>query len=1284
MRLLLALCLATLALAADPVGVRIAYRLPADGPLPRTWRVTLAITDPANPDWILSQFAAGVVRTVTAENGGRFEERWDGLDDNRMPLPPGSYGVKGICMPAERWAVDGEFHTITPVYVGGVSDWLPKPADAGKDGEPFRGDPVGSPIRDVAVSPEGIAVFYYGYLENGLNNPMIDLRRTDGPGQFLRSFNSGGAGGGTATCTDGEMVWSYSQDGGHHVIRADGRDFGHSPRAMRKNSYQPDGHVSAMAALREGGATTVFIAERGRLVPGRWEGSLEEGAEPVDVVKALEGEGGKIRAVLPLPRPRGLAARAGRLYALHAMGAGFGVSALAVPAGLKEGAWSRLFALPAGLDPGGIAVDGSGRIYISDPAGNRVHQYSADGKRLRSYGRLEVQKPGTYDRETLMKPVRLASWTDGTGADRLLVVEQAGPCRVSEWSADGRLLREFPSLQTSVNDGWAVDPADARHAYILGYEGWLTRFAIDYRSGRFSVDAVWPEVGTDPLLPGLPHVRMVRVEGRPYLACPSRDGYAIHRFADGRWKLCAGIVTIRGKGPAQRFAWRDDDGDGRIAEAEYRDHPMQLPGNIMRYHGEQVGDDLALLALTQGQRDAWRLPVARFDERGIPEFGPWERILTDPVLAARAAGTATALTGANELDDTFASDWAMVAGDPRQGYWVSARGGSLSANVGAQERVSAYVPDGKGGMRLRWRVGRSSMGGTPAIGETVGAMHIQAPMNGIIPVIDQSRCGVVLYDRDGMYVDTLFPPGGCRLGLYDLPGEFFAGMLYADQSDGAIYVGVGKDTPLVFRCAGWSLKESPVRPLTVTTARIDLAAAQIGTPPEMALAVRGGAGVARVARFAPAFGGVAHDGSLDGWENCQPVRFADGARTVEVRSLWDRDALHFRIHARTGAPFAPRALQPIERVFAHDRASDAVSIYLQADPAAKPAGAAVGGRPGDLRIVTGLFADGGKVRPAAVGFHPAWSGPGAQPQSYRTPVGKAEFAHVGELPGTTLGGMVDADGAGYVVGLSIPRAAVPGLPPIGPELRTMVDFEATFGGKAKFWWANTDGSASRETLDEPSEARLYPGAWAPAEFTLPPEGSGMVVRNWQVCGPFGGPGAEAFNDDPPGPMKEAVQRFFQAASYPPDSGAFAADAIFAGEQVAGWWKPGEEVRWRPAAVREMDNRVHLGRGGAQVWYATAWIHAAAATPVTFVLHSMPMAHMRLSLDGEVIYDGKPGRGEGPERWAADAPGNLVPGWHRVQIRTFCWGYGSAKAGLEVVAPRAVLWGLRCSGKPPAR
>jgi len=122
----------------------VEYRLPAEGPLPKTYLVTLAAVDPTNAGWIVSQLVRGAARTVTVENQGRFTELWDGLDDNYMPAPPGSYGLRGICMPAEKWQVDGEYHCVTPLFSSGPSAWLPT-LEQWNRREPFGGDPYGPP-----------------------------------------------------------------------------------------------------------------------------------------------------------------------------------------------------------------------------------------------------------------------------------------------------------------------------------------------------------------------------------------------------------------------------------------------------------------------------------------------------------------------------------------------------------------------------------------------------------------------------------------------------------------------------------------------------------------------------------------------------------------------------------------------------------------------------------------------------------------------------------------------------------------------------------------------------------------------------------------------------------------------------------------------------------------------------------------------------------------------------------------------------------------------------------
>src|SRR5438270_366444 len=77
--------------------------------------------------------------------------------------------------------------------------------------------------------------------------------------------------------------------------------------------------------------------------------------------------------------------------------------------GLPQGKWQKLFAVPKTIAPFDLEVDSRGRIYLSDPKANKVHQLSRGGKLLRSYGQLDAQNPGSYDPLTFISPGKLAT-----------------------------------------------------------------------------------------------------------------------------------------------------------------------------------------------------------------------------------------------------------------------------------------------------------------------------------------------------------------------------------------------------------------------------------------------------------------------------------------------------------------------------------------------------------------------------------------------------------------------------------------------------------------------------------------------------------------------------------------------------------------------------------------------------------------------------------------------------------------------------------------------------------
>ena len=1279
--------------ASGSAGVEVHYQLPATGPLPRTYRVTLAAVDPKDPDWIISTFAAGVERTVTAGNQGKFTETWDGLDDNYMPAPPGSYALKGIYMPAQIWPIDGQYHTIVPRLAAIGGSWGQSPSEDTKPGK-IEGDPCGSPLRDVDIAPNGKGVVCFQYLENAMNFFLTDFTRPIGYEQIITGYNSGVFAGGSSTCTDGEAIWSFSSDGGvKYVGRADGRPFG-KQNAGRENVYLPKGWVTALAAWpdKEIGHTVVFVAERGKIVTPKPGYYVESDTQFINVVHALDGVDAHALATWNIKQPLGLAARNGSLVILHGTGHGFEVLSVPLTSGWSQKQPALLFKVPDGITPFDIEADSHGRIYLSDSKANHVYQFDAQGHRLRTYGKLDAQKGGEYDPETFMAPEKLACWTDDKGLDRLLVVEMAGPNRLSEWSGDdGKMIRQWVVPQTRANDGYAVDPRHPDRVYCPGQGNTIVRWKIDYETGGWTPEAVWPNVGGShngqgdfdgKLVQGLACPRLIYRGDDLYLAFAR--GYVVYHLEGERWRACAGILHRKVDNKEHYYLWRDLNADGKVQAEEYLPFETVPPPGTLRYFGESWADDLSLVCIGQRTNDIWRLAPAGFDDHGTPIFNPdgWEKVLTDNIFASKKAGTAIATRGGNEVGTSFSSDWASVTQAPAGDIYVSARSGpDMTANYGAQYKLSRYLPDGKGGYTQRWRVGRMAIRGNAVPGEVYGPIYVSAPINGLVGVVDNSRAGFVLYTEAGLYVDTLFPDGRVstrdKMGAYSEPAEFFAGYDYLNKNDGKIYLAMGKTMPEIYEARGWSATENPVRPLTFLDKMVTLAASQIASPPEIALVVRGGASAAKVARFYPASGGgPALDGSMKGWEACDPVQFeCSEIQTVEVRCFYDPDHLYVRWHARLGHDFTAKPLLLAKHIFAHERGNDTLGLYLQGDPHAAPGGPVPDGRAGDVRFVFGIFKDGGATRAVVVGMYPKWPGRGASPQTYATPAGSVTFARVGLVPGVNAGYKIDDDGKGFVLSAALPRAAIPGAPKLD-GWRTEGNFDANLGGLDRFWWSNTDGSASRETFDEPTEARIYPGSWSMVQClpidTLP-------IRSWMAIGPFGFPGVAKLDI-----LKDRLQiiNTLCGSVFPPDK-ARDLTATYDGD-ITHTRIAQRKLTWKDVelSVDLVDFKKSLNWQGYDdegTSYLLTHIHTPQAADVKLQLSgSQGQSFIGGQLNGKPLPQITESGAGGAARLDTTKPLSLQPGWNELLIRRdLIWG--DMQLGAALVADPAVLWKLKISG-----
>jgi hypothetical protein len=639
----------------------------------------------------------------------------------------------------------------------------------------------------------------------------------------------------------------------------------------------------------------------------------------------------------------------------------------------------------------------------------------------------------------------------------------------------------------------------------------------------------------------------------------------------------------------------------------------------------------------------------------------------------------------------------MVAGSLKDGFYVNARGPDLGANFGAQQKLSRYLPDGKGGYALKWRVGRVALRGTAAEGEVYGSIHVQAPIGGLVSQIDQSRMGVVLYTEEGLYVDTLFPDqrktGARSGGVYSLPGEFFTGYAFGNVTNKKVYLALGKVTPTLFEAEHWTANENPVRPLTSLDKTVTLQASQTAAAPEFALAVRrqrGGGTSARIARFAPLSGGAPSlDGSLSGWEGCETVSFAgDDKQTVAVRCGFDPAYVYLRWQVLLGRKFEPKALEPADRIFTHDRGADTLGFYIQGDASAPPPKDG-NGRAGDARVVFGLFEDKGVTRPVALALLPKSpkKSPSIQkptPLSYRTPAGgTAAFEHVGLLSAAKLGYRLDADGEGFVLAAAIPRADLPLLPAFEQEFRTQVDFDANFGGHHRFWWANSDGSASRETYDEPTEARLYPGAWAQAQFEAMEQ---LPLRSWSAIGPFGFPKLRELRHRED---RNEIIGTLGSTVYPPES-HIDLDATISGEQTQTR-KGSHVLKWKPASIseRQVDLQQVLGWNGFEnegSAYLVTWVNSPAAASIKLkVLEEHGHHAVRIWVNDEAVPVLFP-KGQTAKSLTHSIDSNagiaLQAGWNKILVR-YDLVWGGNKIGLLVDAPPALLWTLKFSASPPS-
>ncbi|MFW6308564.1 MAG: hypothetical protein ACOC1S_00955 [bacterium] len=847
---------------AEQKGVEINYELPVEDELPANYRVTLAITDPERPERIITTFANGIVKEVTEENQGEFTETWDGLDDNYMPLPAGEYGVRGIYMPAEKWEVTGEYHTIIPQYLFSVGDsWMPKKEEEMKN--PWISGHNFGPPKAIDTSVDGKAAFFWEYIENSHNPFLLDLNRDINYNQVLEKYESWGAAGGWEVATNGELVWAVTDNGGEQIIyRADREDFGNQEGAYRNNVTRPQGHVTSMAAKKnEQDSHLLYTAQRGKII----DGNKESTDKSINKIIIYDGEQAEILDSRSLKDPQSIQVsyNGQSLYALNKKKDGIWlINKIKLENGLFKGDWEQISRLELTEKPYDFQINNENHIYISFPEINQVKKFNLEGKKIFNLGKKNQQQPGDYDSMVFMSPHSLALWKDEEGEERLLVNERKGPYRISEWSNEGNLLREWfyrPGPQAQGHGDFVLDPQNPQYIYSTGPDG-LIRAKMDIKNRNWEIDAVWPEISGSHFDP-----EIINFEGNKYLAVTGFGGtgnHLLYRKEGKEWLPSAGIIRDND----HDYFWNDENGDGKINEEEYQDRDSLIPN--FRYWGEQWLDDLSITSV--GKKNIFRIRPDEFDEHGNPIFvagdlvdSNWEGVVTDPVLKAKddEENDLYKYYAANELTDSFNIDWTKFASDEGDFYVNSPGGPDLPHNnvssigtVGnhfSQIKITRYSPDEKGNLKLQWRVGRKHFGNQiEKPGEMYGTMHINSPINDILGVHDAHGL-YHLFTASGFYLDTLMvsaarpgyrgqygpQKGGVYAHFNHDAGEFWTSTVHFEY-DGEVYLAMGRNYVNIYKLKNYPLKEDVYHYIDKIDENIEIKEEQIAEPKEAAEKLR--------------------------------------------------------------------------------------------------------------------------------------------------------------------------------------------------------------------------------------------------------------------------------------------------------------------------------------------------------------------------------------------------------------------------------------------------------------
>ncbi len=715
----------------------------------------------------------------------------------------------------------------------------------------------------------------------------------------------------------------------------------------------------------------------------------------------------------------------------------------------------------------GLALDSTGRIYVSDPVVRIVQVFAPDGKLVRTIGqpRHEAGYAGEYRANWLVNPRGLAIAANGW----LWVTEDRwNPKRITAWdTANWQLVREKFGPTSYGASGAGFDPTDP-----TVWAGQNTLWRLDFSGHDAKPFAILePEGGK---LESIMHRSFIHVDGSTFVISYGKATTVAVLEGDGRLRPLAAISschtfsfaydwqpprafieafnraypdtlkrkTERGahaeKGPG--MMWVDRDGDGEMQADEFN-----FSTDCESFAGSYWGHDFHDLTL--------RVPATIKGRRVLVTLAPdgtWRPggVLKYPTLNAALARAVPIDLEHSEVET--ATD----------------RFGNLVCN--SDPEMKSFAPDG----RLNWTypnrwsgVHGSHDAPLPERGVLQGALFFLgiAPLDAHsdVFVMNGNHGRFFALTSDGLYLDEFFKDVrmGGALDAQMIGGECFGGFFAKSEKDGNYYLQSGHTDYRIFKLQG-------LRECIRSQGTIGVSAEQARAAANNANRRAAAASLAREATIPFVTKSPDIDGEDGDWSGEPAIRWDKSDKfPATVRATIDAQNLNLFYNVQDESPWLNTG-QDATLLF---KTGDSVDLQIGSDASADPARS--GPVPGDLRLLIAPF----QGRDIAVLYQHRV--PGAKsPTTFTSPWRSEKVDVVRVLDSARI--MVKREAGRYRVEAAIPLDDLGLAKAAGRTLRA--DFGALYGDPSgtvtllRSYWSNP---ATNLVNDVPGEIMLTPNRW---------------------------------------------------------------------------------------------------------------------------------------------------------------------------------------------------------------